>query len=53
LGYDKPLSWKKSGDGIVIKLADELQKPENRPCQQAFAFKIIGTQQFTTGHIIK
>jgi alpha-L-fucosidase len=45
LGYDKPLNWARSDDGIVIKLTDELQKPENRPCEQAFAFRIIGTQQ--------
>ena len=44
LGYDKPLSWKKNGSGIAIKLPAELQTEENRPCKQAFAFKIIGSQ---------
>jgi alpha-L-fucosidase len=45
LGYKQPLAWKKRGNGILIKLPDELQDEKNRPCQQAFAFKITGTQQ--------
>jgi alpha-L-fucosidase len=45
LGCDKPLNWKKNGDGIVIELADELQDPANRPCKQAYAFKISGIQR--------
>lgn len=45
LGYDQPLPWEKSGNGIVIKLPEEMQNKENRPCKQAFAFKIIGEQQ--------
>ena len=44
LGYNKPLSWKKNGNGISIKLPAELQSEDNRPCKQAFAFKIIGNQ---------
>jgi alpha-L-fucosidase len=44
LGYNKPLSWKKNSHGISIKLPAELQSEENRPCKQAFAFKIIGSQ---------
>jgi len=44
LGYNQPLTWEKRGSGIVIKFPAELQDKNNRPCQQAFAFKIIGTQ---------
>ena len=44
LGFNKPLSWEKNGDGISIKLPAELQLENNRPCKQAFAFKIIGYQ---------
>ncbi len=44
LGYDIPLSWEKKGNGIDIKLPTELQIEENRPCKQAFAFKIMGSQ---------
>ena len=44
LGYDQPLSWRRKDDGIVIQLNDPLQNQENRPCKQAFTFKITGTQ---------
>jgi alpha-L-fucosidase len=45
LGYDQPLDWKQTEKGIVIKLPEEMQNEEHRPCKQAFAFKIIGYQQ--------
>ena len=45
LGYEKPMKWKRSGDGILIELADDLQDPANRPCKQAYAFRIPGIQQ--------
>ena len=44
LGYDKPLKWKKSKQGITINLPVELQNEDNRPCKQAFAFKMTGVQ---------
>ena len=44
IGYNKPLSWSKNGNGISVKLPTELQIEVNRPCKQAFAFKIIGNQ---------
>lgn len=40
LGYNRPLSWKVSGNGIVIKLPKALQEMENRPGKQIFSFKI-------------
>lgn len=40
LGYDKDLEWKQDASGLTIKLPAELQKAKNRPCQQAYAFKI-------------
>jgi alpha-L-fucosidase len=45
LGYDKPLHWEKSKNGVLIKLPEELQNEKDRPCKQVFAFKIIGVQQ--------
>jgi alpha-L-fucosidase len=42
LGYAKPLIWTQSSNGIEITLPDELQKEENRPCKQAYVFKING-----------
>jgi hypothetical protein len=41
LGYDEPLLWQMDDDkGLVIELPEELQEEANRPCQQAWAFKI-------------
>jgi len=38
LGYEKPLSWEKSGNGIVINIPPALQR---KPvCQNAWTFKI-------------
>ena len=45
LGYEKPVTWKKSGDGILIELPEELKDEKNRPCVQAYSFKINGVQQ--------
>lgn len=45
LGYNKPLTWKKNKTGILIELPMELQSEENRPCKQAYAFKITGSQK--------
>lgn len=44
LGYEKPLVWEKRGDGIVMRLPEELQDKTNRPCEQAYSFKINGSQ---------
>jgi alpha-L-fucosidase len=44
LGYDQPLSWLRSKNGIIIKLPKELQTEAQRPCKQAFSFKISGAQ---------
>jgi len=41
LGYDKPLRWRMDDDrGLVIELPEALQEEANRPCKQAYAFKI-------------
>ena len=45
LGYDQPLNWNKKDEGVLIKLPEVLQKEANRPCRQAYAFKINGAQQ--------
>jgi len=42
LGDDQLLRWQADRQGIVIELPDELQKPKNRPCEYAYAFRIIG-----------
>ena len=38
LGSKEKISWKKSGDGIVISVSSKLQK--NPPCNYAWCFKI-------------
>ena len=45
LGYRNPLKWKTVSDGITINLPDELQNEGERPCKQAFTFKIEGRQK--------
>jgi hypothetical protein len=40
LGYEKPLAWHQSDEGLAIDLPEELQVETNRPCKQAYAFKI-------------
>jgi alpha-L-fucosidase len=39
LGYNKPLQWTVNDQGITITIPDELQKPENRPCEHAWGFR--------------
>ncbi|MDR2344806.1 MAG: hypothetical protein LBE18_01945, partial [Planctomycetaceae bacterium] len=39
LGYEKPLQWTQTGNGIKIAIPEELQDPKNRPCQYAWTFK--------------
>ena len=45
LGYEKPLHWIPTGNDLVIILPRGLQKEENRPCRQAYTFKMYGTQR--------
>jgi alpha-L-fucosidase len=40
LGYKKALKWSSSGNGVRIIIPDELQTPENRPCEHAWGFEI-------------
>ena len=41
LGYDRPLTWRMDdAKGLVIDLGEALQDEANRPCKQAWAFKI-------------
>jgi alpha-L-fucosidase len=40
LGYNKPLEWINSGDGIAVKLPLKLQNERIRPCQHAWILKI-------------
>jgi alpha-L-fucosidase len=40
LGYKTPLKWTPIKDGVTVILPDELQAPENRPCEHAWGFKI-------------
>ncbi len=42
LGYEKPLNWKKKNNGIEITIPSDLQDPAQRPCVQAWSFKIRG-----------
>ncbi len=41
LGYEQPMEWTKNEDGIIkVELPDELQEPDNRPCDYAWTFRI-------------
>jgi alpha-L-fucosidase len=40
LGYDKPLEWSQTKEGVKVIIPDELQMPENRPCEHAWGFQI-------------
>lgn len=40
LGTSKPLPWKQDADELTIQLPDWLQVDQDRPCRQAYAFKI-------------
>ena len=40
-GKGRPLTWRMDqGKGLVIEIPDRLQEPRNRPCTQAYAFRI-------------
>jgi alpha-L-fucosidase len=44
LGYDKPLEWIKSDEGISVKIPTQMQDEKNRPCEHAWIVKIkMGT----------
>jgi alpha-L-fucosidase len=44
LGVSNPLDWRMDDDkGLVIELPSRLQVEENRPCKQAYVFKIEGS----------
>ncbi|MCX6927999.1 MAG: alpha-L-fucosidase, partial [Verrucomicrobia bacterium] len=48
LGVKEPLAWRNDDDlGLVIDIPDRLQDPAERPCQQAYAFKIEGKTRET------
>jgi alpha-L-fucosidase len=40
LGLNTPLPWHSDNAGLVIELPARLQDPANRPCVQAYTFKI-------------
>ena len=40
LGDRRRLDWHQDEDGLVIEITRRFQNEENRPCQQAYAFKI-------------
>jgi alpha-L-fucosidase len=39
-GYKKPLKWSQTKEGIKVIIPDELQAPENRPCEYAWGFQM-------------
>jgi alpha-L-fucosidase len=39
-GYKKPLKWSQTDEGVKVIIPDELQSPENRPCEHAWGFKV-------------
>jgi alpha-L-fucosidase len=40
LGLDQDLKWRLEGENLVIDLPKELQDEADRPCRQAYAFKV-------------
>jgi alpha-L-fucosidase len=40
LGFDKPLEWTKSDEGISIKIPTQMQDEKSRPCEHAWIVKI-------------
>ncbi len=40
LGVEKPLEWRNTDNGLEIELPTQLQEPAQRPCKQAWAFRI-------------
>ena len=46
--FQKPLKWKfDSKDGLVIDIPEKLQDEKNRPCKQAYTFKMQGSLRET------
>ncbi|KAA6308023.1 hypothetical protein EZS27_040302, partial [termite gut metagenome] len=39
LGYNKPLKWTQTDNGLKVAIPDKLQSPENRPCEHAWGFR--------------
>jgi alpha-L-fucosidase len=39
-GYKKSLKWSQTNEGVKVIIPNELQSPENRPCEHAWGFKI-------------
>jgi len=44
LGVKEPLTWVNTSEGLVIDISQQLQDPAKRPCQHAWAFKIVQGQ---------
>jgi len=42
LGVEEPLKWQQDDSGLVITIPESLQPEPNRPCRQAYAFRIEG-----------
>jgi alpha-L-fucosidase len=42
LGVNEPLKWKMDSTALSVTIPSALQTPSNRPCCQAYAFKIEG-----------
>lgn len=40
LGYPTPLKWRMEGETLVVSLPESLQEESQRPCRQAWAFRI-------------
>ena len=40
LGVEKSLEWHQQKERLIIKMPEELRLPENRPCRQAYVFKV-------------
>lgn len=40
LGVDRDLAWQQDATGLTIELPKELQDEAQRPCRQAYAFKV-------------
>jgi alpha-L-fucosidase len=38
-GYDKPLKWTQTDNGVKIVIPEELQDPKNRPCEFAWGLE--------------
>jgi hypothetical protein len=43
LGVDEPLVWRMDDkEGLMIQIPEKLETEANRPCKQAYAFRIEG-----------